>query len=332
MSAIIHLQWAGICRPVQPCHSIQEDRLHNLIDLSQGTPSYFLIPRDGCGNEVQTPLGLASQANIRYGTLKVATSTPPANPTLTCSGTGTTLISVKTASSCGVDITSLVQTSCDGKTSCTYGVSACSGSTWKDQTANVAYDCYDKVAPSIESNSFIGSDSANFGFYSEMLGVYTQKRLVGTYPTDVRLNGDSIGTFTSTVTYGAASATTSTFTFTNTNLVAGNSYTVIILAKDTFGNDVLDSSTTFGVSFDKITATFTSSYIDTNRHNITFSVTEAVNTVNMLVRLGSIDLANSPKHINIIAADPTTAFISADTGLIATDSATGGITATLSLQ
>ncbi|GAB5369195.1 hypothetical protein AAMO2058_001384700 [Amorphochlora amoebiformis] len=165
-----------------------------------------------------------------------------------------------------------------------------------------------------------------------MLGVYTQKRLVGTYPTDVRLNGDSIGTFTSTVTYGAASATTSTFTFTNTNLVAGNSYTVIILAKDTFGNDVLDSSTTFGVSFDKITATFTSSYIDTNRHNITFSVTEAVNTVNMLVRLGSIDLANSPKHINIIAADPTTAFISADTGLIATDSATGGITATLSLQ
>ena len=293
-------------------------------------PSYLIVPVDGCGNPTfsSAGTGLASAARVWSGTLHAVDN----STTMSCSSG---LISIKYASYCGVDVTSAVQTACDGKASCAPPAGqtcSASASAW-EQVFSGAFECYDAVAPSVSrvSGSTIGVDSTTFGFYQEVYGVYLQHRTAQSISTDVRFNGDSIGAFSVTVQHTDVDETKTTFDSVGSSFVAGQPFVLLIRAKDAYGNNVTTSSISFAVSFDQISNVFTSTHVGGNVFNVTVRLTAAITGMNMYVRVDSKDIQGSPVgSVSVTHATPTTAFINAQTEMVAAES--GGISATLTLQ
>eukprot|EP00466_Bigelowiella_natans_P006181 jgi/Bigna1/145231/aug1.96_g19939 len=291
--------------------------------------SYFIVPLDGCGDAASNSGGFTSVSSISVGTVTTTNSA-----SFTCSSGS---ISVETASFCGVDVTTAVGSTCNGLSSCTNaqnGLTCDSGAqSWETNVFSVAYECYQQVAPAVQkTSSSVGLDAANFGFYQEIYGAYIQQTATGNYLTNVRFNGDSIGSFNAQVAYGDVSETYTTFTGFPSSVTAGSTTVITISAKDAFQNNQESSTTEFTVSFSQVSDKFYSTHVSGNTHTISVTLTEAL-TMQMYVRVNSKDVVGSPATITVNPAAATTAnVILSSSTLSATNTSSSGVTATLALQ
>jgi len=294
-------------------------------------PSFKIVPQDGCGNPAFNSGGLSSIFTVSVGTVQTSNT-----PSISCS---TGIIAIETASYCGVDVTSTVATTCNGQTSCASATGlTCSSSaqSWENLIYSVSWECYDQVAPIIQKeSSTIGVDSTIFGFYESIYGIYIQQRLTGNYLTNIRLNGDSIGTFSTQVEAGAIVGGSCTFTpLSSTTFTAGVSKNLSIFANDQYGNPVTSSSVQFTVQGSVSGGPFTSTQVgSTNEHVVTILLTQAVGAQSLSIRVDGASVAGSPISVTVVPNDPVSATVSQPSSMTATNtSGSTGITATISLQ
>ncbi|GAB5372930.1 hypothetical protein AAMO2058_001706500 [Amorphochlora amoebiformis] len=268
------------------------------------SPSYLLVPMDGCGNPPQTSqvLGFAAFAQLYSGTLFTTNSLTG----ISCSEGS---IGIKYASYCGEDVTSSVSGTCTGQTSCTAAPVCVGGEFWEANVFSASWECYDRVTPTFSSTSDIAgtADQSTFRFQQTIYGLYLQQTSAKNHTTDIRFNSDSIKPFTAQFTFGDVSESTSTWVSVGAALTAGESYTIMIFARDAFSNNVTSPSTasSFSISFDQVASVFSATYAGSNMFNITFRLTSSVTNMQMFVRADSKDLPSSPFTITVNPAAPT---------------------------